>query len=108
MRMRLFLCLSLALTYGGMPVWCQFTDPHSYDNTPVDINQLELTYAFARANASIDTSLVISGARLNVNTGIIDYTRTFGLLHKVAWVEATLPLGGLNGSIANTRIAGSV
>lgn len=31
----------------------------------VDVNQLKVTYAYARANASIDTSLVVSGARLD-------------------------------------------
>jgi Putative MetA-pathway of phenol degradation len=71
------------------------------------MNQLQLTYAFARANASIDTSLVIPDARLNINTGIIDYTRTFSLLHNLAWIEATFPFANLNGSITNTRVESS-
>ena len=60
----------------------QFTDPHSYDNAPVGINQLEFGSTFGHGNASIDPSLAIAGARLNLNQLTIDYTRYFGLLHR--------------------------
>jgi hypothetical protein len=85
----------------------QFTDPHTYDNTPAGTNQIELAYAYARANASIDTSLIVTGARFNLNQGTITYTRYFGFLHHLAWVEAGVPLAGLNGSISGTNIQGS-
>lgn len=54
-------------------------DPRTYANAPVDLNQLELDYAYANSNASIDTSLVISGAHLDLNQATASYTRTFGL-----------------------------
>jgi hypothetical protein len=60
-----------------------------------------------RANASLDTSIVVTGAKFNLNQGIIDYTRYFGLLHRVAWLEAGVPVAGLSGSIAGTNIHGS-
>jgi hypothetical protein len=89
-------------------LWAQFTDARNYDNTPVDINQLELTYAYAHSNTSIDTSLVIAGASLSLNFGSIDYTRYFSFLDRLAWFEADVPLAGLNGSISGTRIQNSV
>src|SRR3974377_916606 len=96
----LFTCLALAVLQVPAQGCAQFSDPRAYDNTPVGINQLELSYAYARANASIDTSLIITGASFSLNQGTIDYTRYFGLLHRLTWVEAAVPIAGLSGSIA--------
>jgi hypothetical protein len=85
----------------------QFTDAHSYDNTPVGVNQLEVGYAFVHGDASIDTSLVIAGANLNLNQATIGYTRYFDLFHRPIWVEAALPLGRLGGSVTGTKIEGA-
>jgi hypothetical protein len=73
----------------------------------VGINQLELGYAYVRSNTSIDTSFIVSGAKFNLNQGLIDYTRYFSFLHRTAWAEANIPIANLNGSITNTDIAGS-
>jgi len=88
--------------------WAQFTDPHNYDNSPVGINQLELSYAYVHANASIDTSLIVAGAKFNLNQGTIGYTRYFSLFHRMTWVDASVPIAGLSGSISGTNIQGSV
>lgn len=102
-----FVCVTLAFLRAPDPVFAQFTGAHSYDNTPVGTNQIELAYAYARANASIDTSLVVTGARFNLNQGTITYTRYFGLVHRTAWVEASVPLANLSGSISGTNAQGS-
>ena len=47
----------------------QFTDPRAYDNTPVATNQVKFSYAYAQANASVDTSLIITGPRLDLDQG---------------------------------------
>jgi len=85
----------------------QFTDAHSYDNTPVGSNQLEIGYAFVHGNAALDPSLVIADANLNVNQALVDYTRYFGLFHRLVWVEAALPVANLGGSISGLNVAGS-
>ena len=95
----------LLLQYRAFP---QFTDPHTYDNTAVGTNQLELSYTYAHANSSIDTSLIVAGAKLNVDQGIVDYSRYFGLFHRMMWVEASVPIAGLEGSVSGTTINGSV
>ena len=104
----LFVCFALASHGPPDKVYAQFTDPRNYDNTPVGTNQVELAYAYARSNASIDTSLIVTGARVNLNQGSIGYTRYFGLFHRLFWVKATLPMAGLDGSISDTKVQGSV
>jgi hypothetical protein len=103
----LFVCFALLVLRFPDEVYAQFTDPRNYDNAPVGINQIELEYAYARSNASVDTSLVVAGAKLNLNAGTIDYTRYFSFIHRMAWVEATVPLAGLGGSVTGTNIHGS-
>lgn len=85
----------------------QFNDAHAYDNTPVGTNQLELGYAYARADASIDASLVIEGAHIHLNQVLIDYTRYFGAFGHLMWAEAGIPVARLDGSISGTGISGS-
>jgi hypothetical protein len=89
------------------PLYAQFTEAHNYDNTPIGVNQFELAYAYAHANASIDTSLVVQGAKFNLNQGSISYARYFGFVHRLVWVEATVPLAGLGGSVSGTTVQGS-
>src|SRR6516162_4217555 len=103
----LFACLALAVLCVPNQACAQFSDPRMYENTPVGTNQLELGYAYVHANASIDTSLIITGANFNLNQGTVDYTRYFGLLHRLMWVEAAVPVAGLGGSISGTNIRGS-
>jgi len=108
MRKRLFfVCFALVVLCFPGTAYAQFTDPRNYDNSPVDINQIELEYAYARSNASVDTSLVVAGAKLSLNAGTIDYTRYFSFIHRLAWVDAAVPLAGLGGSVTGTNIHGS-
>jgi len=103
----LFACLALAVL--GLPcrLFAQFTDPRTYDNTPIGVNQLELAYTYAHSNASIDTSIIVAGAKFNLNQGAITYTRLFSFFGRVAWVDASVPLAGLDGSITGTNIQGA-
>ena len=100
-------CFALIIAHIAQQASAQFTDPRNYENTPIDTNQLEVSYTYVHANASIDTSLVLAGARFNLNQGVIDYTRYFGLLHRMTWAEAALPIANLGGSIEGTNVHGS-
>jgi len=103
----LFACFALAILHFPNLAYAQFRDARTYENTPVGTNQLELGYAYLHANASIDTSLIISGAKVKLHQGTITYTRYFGFLHRLMWVEAGLPVAGLGGSVSGTNIQGS-
>jgi hypothetical protein len=100
--------LRLVLTLAPDRVCAQFTDPRTYTNSPVGTNQVELLYAYARSNTSIDSSLIVDGAKFHLNQGVLSYTRYFGLKDHLAWVEPSLPIAGLSGSISGTNISGSV
>jgi hypothetical protein len=89
-------------------MFAQFTDAHNYDNTPMGMNQIEMSYAYAHSDASIDTSLIIAGAKLNLSQGTISYTRYFGLANRLMWVSAGIPIGGLSGEVTGTSSRGSV
>jgi len=102
------LCACIALALLSSRARAQFTDPRTYNNSPVGIKQLELSYAHAHANASNDTSLISTGAKVDLNQGIIDYTRYFGLLDRLIWVEAGGPVAGLSGSAVSTNIQRSI
>ena len=102
-----FVCFALAVLHIPKQLYAQFTDARTYDNAPVGVNQFELDYGYARTNASVDTSLIIAGAELNLNQGTIDYTRYFGAFHRLAWFKAGVPLAGLDGSVNGTKIEAS-
>jgi hypothetical protein len=104
----LFALLTLSSVCFPKRAFAQFTDAHNYDNAPAGINQIELSYAYVRANASIDNSLIIAGAKLNLYQGTISYTRYFGLANYLMWVNAGVPIAGLIGEVAGTSIRGSV
>ena len=108
MNKELLACFVLALFYAPGKASAQFNDARAYDNTPVGVSQLELSYTYERSNASVDPSLDIAGAHLNLNQGTIDYTYYFGMFHRLTWVEAAVPLAGLGGSIAGTNVHGSI
>jgi len=108
MKIRLLLIwCALTLLHGPTQAHAQFTDAHQYDNSPIGVNLLEISYAFVHGDASIDTSLVIAGANLNVNQATIDFTRYLGLFHRLAWVQAAVPVAHLGGSITGTNVRGS-
>jgi len=100
--------VAIGLAWSPSVVYGQFTDPRSYANFPVGLNQLELDYGVAHANASIDTSIVVSGADLELDAGAIAYTRSFAIARHLAWVEATVPFASVSGSVTGTRISRSV
>jgi hypothetical protein len=86
----------------------QFTDPRNYENTPVGVNQIELQYDYARSNASIDPTIVITGAHLNLNQGTIAYTRYFNLFGRMAWFSPSIPLAELDGAVEGTNVSESI
>src|SRR6516225_2932078 len=74
-RGRIFVCFAAGLVFIPHEAGAQFTDSRTYQNTAVGTNQLELSYTYVHADASIDTSIPIAGAHLNLNGGTVDYTR---------------------------------
>jgi hypothetical protein len=108
MNKGLVACFALSFLCTPSKTSAQFNAARAYDNTAVGVSQIELNYAYVHSNASLDPSLAIGGASLNLNQGTIAYTHYFGVLHRLAWAEAAVPLAGLDGSIAGTNVQGSI
>ena len=72
------------------------------------MNQVEVTYDYVRADESIDRSIVIEGAHLNLNQWTISYMRYFNLFGRMAWVSPSIPLAVLNGTVTGTNVNGSI
>ena len=108
-RRRLLLVWSAIAVLGlTWPACAQFNDPRNYENFPVGVNQLELSYGYSHANSSIDPAIVIAGAKLNLNQTSIGYTRYFSFFHRMAWIAPSIPIAVLDGSISGTNVNGSV
>ena len=105
-RLSAFVAITLVCVPGV--VYGQFTDPRTYANTPAGVNQLELNYGHATADDSIDTSLVIAGAHLEINEAPVAYTRTFGIMHRLASIKASVPFAYVSGSVAGSSLSRSV
>src|SRR3954468_24243336 len=104
MNKGLVACFALSFLCTPSKTSAQFNAARAYDNTAVGVSQIELNYAYVHSNASLDPSLAIGGASLNLNQGTIAYTHYFGVLHRLVWAEAAVPLAGLDGSIAGTNV----
>jgi hypothetical protein len=100
--------VAIVATWFPGVLHAQFTDPRNYSNLPVGFNQLELDYSVAHANSSIDPSIVVGTADLKLNEAAVAYTRSFGIVHHLAWVKAAVPLASVSGSVSGTGISGSV
>jgi len=98
---------TIAASFFCPPLFAQFTDPRSYTPGVVGTNDLEFDYTYARANASIDTSLVVGSATLELNKVDVSYTHNFSVLGHFAWVNVIVPYASLRGYVAESNISGS-
>ena len=73
----------------------------------MDLNSLEFTYAYVRGNASIDMSLVVGSANLDLHKGTLSYTHNFSMFGQMAWVSANVPFASLGGSVDASNTSGS-
>ena len=85
----------------------QFTDARTYVEGPVGLNELEFDYEHARANASIDTSLVVGTGNLELNKGTFSFTHNFSTFGHLTWVTANVPFGSLQGSASASSVSRS-
>lgn len=89
-------------------LYAQFTDPRTYTLAPVGINQLELDYDHASADSSLDSSLEVVGAHVELDAAAVFYTRTFGMLGQLAWVKLAVPFASVRGSVTGTTFSRSI
>lgn len=71
--------------------------PRAYFPVPVGTNNLNVIGLFQSTNSSLDPATAIKGADLNVDVGILQYSRTFDLGGNSAGVVVVVPFGEVRG-----------
>ena len=81
----------------------QDLEPRAYSNVPVGVDFLVVGYAYTEGSVSTDPSLPIEDAHLAQSTSLLAWSRSFGLLGRLAKVDVIAPYASLSGS---ARVAG--
>lgn len=70
-----------------------------YQLAPVGTHQLTVQYISTHGNRSLDDSVVIPGADIDVNVGVLQYTQTFRAGARSLAVFGVLPFGQVKASV---------
>ncbi|HEU4429159.1 MAG TPA: transporter [Myxococcota bacterium] len=76
----------------------QELEPRAYTNVPVGMNILIAGYAFTDGGFSADPSLPIEDVELEQHTTLLAYSRSFGLLGRLAKIDLIAPYSWLSGT----------
>ncbi len=90
----MFLCTLLL----GAAASAQDLEPRAYSNVPVGLNFLIVGYGYAEGGLSTDPALPIEDAEIAQHTTLLAYSRSFGLLGRLAKVDCIVPYSWLSGS----------
>jgi hypothetical protein len=103
----LLVCYGKALTAFAMDI-----EARQWEHIPIDINILGAAYAYTSADIYVDPVLNMDDVEMSMNTTMLKYVRSFGLLGKSARVDITQGYmdgkwtGLLNGSPASASRSG--
>jgi hypothetical protein len=90
--------LATLLTFVATPVLAVDDGPRAYFPLPAGTNNLNLIGLFQSTNSSIDPSTAVEGAKLELDVGILQYTRTLDIGGQSAGVVLVAPFGEIRGS----------
>ena len=79
------------------PAFAVDDGPRAYFPVPVGTSNLNLIGLFQNTNSSLDPATAIKGADLNVDVGILQYSRTFDIGGNSAGVVVVVPFGEVRG-----------
>jgi hypothetical protein len=105
MRLRGLLLAALAASAAAAPELAQELEPRAYSASPVGLNFVVLGYVHSTGGVVTDASLPVSNAEAHINSFVLGYGRTFGLLGRQALVTAALPYawGSAEGDVGEER-----
>jgi outer membrane putative beta-barrel porin/alpha-amylase len=81
----------------------QDLEPRAYSNVPVGVDFLVVGFGYTEGSVETDPALPIEDAKLDVSTSLLAWSRSFGLLGRLAKVDVIAPYSKLSGS---ARVAG--
>ncbi len=93
-KKRVAMCL---LALGGGSVHAQEIEPRAYSNAPVGINFLAVGYAYAEGGLSVDASVPLENANLQVHTTVFAYARSLDLWGRSGKMDVVVPYAWLSG-----------
>lgn len=87
-------------------VYSQDLEPRVYANVAKNLNVAAIGYVFMDGNVLTEPSLPIKDFTIHSHNVAVNYIRTFGLSHKLARIQVSLPYTFMDGS--QTRTNGDV
>jgi hypothetical protein len=94
-----FLKATLAVTMAAAatPALAVDDGPRAYFPLPAGTNVINVIGLFESSNSSLDPATAIKGANLDLNVGVLQYTRTLNIGGQSAALVAALPFGEVSG-----------
>ncbi|MFZ4687704.1 MAG: transporter [Polymorphobacter sp.] len=101
------LALTGALAAAAAPALAVDDGPRAYFPVPVGTNNLNLLGIFQNTNSSLDPATAVKGADVNVDVGVLQYTRAFSLAGNASALAVIAPFGELRGKAIITGPLGN-
>ena len=94
-----------AILLCAVPAGAQDLEPRAYSPSPVGLNIALLSYVHSSGGVVTDPSIPIQNIDAKINTGVLYYGRTFGLLGRSASASVILPYawGRISGDVGEER-----
>jgi hypothetical protein len=92
----LFVLIASSLLPAFFPVHALELEPRAYSNAPVGLNFLVAGYQYSSGALIFDTSLPVTDADSQVNTGLFGYVRVIDIAGKSARAGGIIPYAELS------------
>jgi hypothetical protein len=97
MRSALRLTSAFLLIAVVEPAFAVDDGPRAYFPVPIGTNNLNFIGIFQDSNSSLDPASAVKGADLDVDVGVLQYTRAFSLAGNASAVALVAPFGEVSG-----------
>lgn len=107
MRFALKLASAGLLITAATPALAVDDGPRAYFPVPVGTNNLNLMGIFQNTNSSLDPATAVKGADVNVDVGVLQYTRAFSVAGNASAIALVAPFGQVRGQAILTGPLGN-
>ncbi|MGD8329709.1 MAG: transporter [Acidobacteriota bacterium] len=83
--------LLVALLAGAAPALAQELEPRAYSISPVGVNIVVAGYTYNSGDVTFAPALPVEDASAHINTGVLAYVRTLGLLGRSSSIAVSIP-----------------
>jgi len=97
-RLELAAVVGLALLAAPTRARAQELEPRAYSNSPIGTHFFISGFTYSHGGLSVDPSIELENAALEIHSGIFAYSRALNLLGKSGRIEVVLPAVHLSGT----------